>query len=75
MMYDLIIKQGKIVDGTGATGYIADLVIFDYATIKDNSWFGNVEAANDGIHYVIVNGVIAVEEGKVTGALAGRAVR
>jgi len=53
----------------------ADLVIFDYATIKDNSWFGKVEAANDGIHYVIVNGSIAVEDGKVTGALAGRAIR
>lgn len=63
--------------GKGALkqGLDADLTIFDYAAIKDNSWFDNHEARNEGIHYVIVNGGIAVENGVATGEIAGRAIR
>lgn len=56
-------------------GLDADITIFDFAAIKDNSWFDNHEAPNDGIHYVLVNGRIAVRNGRATGEIAGRGIR
>jgi N-acyl-D-amino-acid deacylase len=49
----------------------ADLVIFDLEKIRDTATYSNPHNYPEGINYVIVNGVIAAEKGKSTGALAG----
>lgn len=54
------------------TGYFADIVIFDPKTIRDEATFTHPEVFSAGIRYVFVNGKTALEEGKLTDALAGR---
>ncbi len=53
-------------------GYYADIVIFDPATVKDKSTFTEPHQYPDGIQYVIVNGVITVDDGKFTNNRGGK---
>ncbi|WP_330232272.1 D-aminoacylase [Nocardia sp. NBC_00508] len=57
------------------TGYAADLVLFDPATITDTATFDNPKQQARGIRHVLVNGEFALENGAATGHLAGRALR
>ncbi|MFQ6394108.1 N-acyl-D-amino-acid deacylase family protein [Nocardia sp. KC 131] len=57
------------------TGYAADLVLFDPATITDTATFDNPKQQARGIQHVLVNGEFAIENGAPTGKLAGRALR
>ena len=57
------------------TGYSADLVLFDPAAITDTATFDNPKQQALGISHVIVNGECAIEDGRPTGRLAGRALR
>ena len=41
----------------------ADLVIFDPATISDQATFDQPKQAASGIHWVVVNGAIALADG------------
>ncbi|MDP2284618.1 MAG: amidohydrolase family protein [Pseudohongiella sp.] len=53
----------------------ADLVIFDPATIMDTADFETGPKFSEGIHYVIVNGVVVVNEGEtVADAFPGQAI-
>ncbi|HEV8264694.1 MAG TPA: D-aminoacylase [Gemmatimonadales bacterium] len=61
--------------GRVAAGARADLVIFDPATIADRATFESPHQYPAGIDYVIVNGVLAVDGGRFTGARAGRVLR
>src|SRR6266487_3033723 len=61
--------------GTLRTGAFADITIFDPATVNDMATFENPHRPSVGIEYVIVNGVVSLEGGKVTGRLAGRPLR
>ena len=56
-------------------GYFADVVVFDEQAIADQATYEKPEALAVGMRYVIVNGKLAVENGKYTGALAGKALR
>ncbi|MDM8544315.1 D-aminoacylase [Desulfococcaceae bacterium HSG9] len=56
-------------------GMDADLVIFNQDTIIDKSTFEDPLQPPEGIHWVIVNGQIAVEEGKITGTASGKVLR
>ncbi|HEX7722074.1 MAG TPA: D-aminoacylase [Pyrinomonadaceae bacterium] len=56
-------------------GYFADVIVFDPKTVSDRSTYEQPELPAAGMKFVIVNGKIAVEDGKYTGALAGRALR
>lgn len=47
-------------------GFKADLVIFDYFTINDTATFNNPHSFPTGIKWVIVNGKIVVENGKIS---------
>ena len=47
-------------------GYCADIVVFDGENFKSRSTFLNPKNAPEGMHYVIVNGKLAVENGKLT---------
>jgi N-acyl-D-aspartate/D-glutamate deacylase len=56
-------------------GYFADVIAFDPATVADRATYEQPDILAVGMKYVIVNGRIAVENGKYNGALAGRALR
>jgi N-acyl-D-amino-acid deacylase len=55
-------------------GYAADIVIFDDQKVKDLSTFEKPHAYSTGFQYVIVNGVLTVENEKHTGNRAGKAL-
>jgi N-acyl-D-amino-acid deacylase len=55
--------------------YYADIVIFDPKKISDKATYMNPHQYPVGIHYVIVNGCIVVEDGKHTGKLPGVVLR
>ena len=56
-------------------GFWADLVVFDAEKVRSNATYGAPQMYPSGIPYVLVNGEIAVNEGKLTGALAGKVLR
>ena len=57
------------------TGYFADITLFDPRTIIDKATYTDPTQISEGVKYVIVNGQIAFEDGKMTGAMPGRALR
>ena len=61
--------------GRIASGYIADLVVFDPQTVIDESTIQQPEAAPKGVPDVMVSGEWVVDGGKVTGAHPGRVLR
>ncbi|CAM3413424.1 N-acyl-D-amino-acid deacylase family protein [Stackebrandtia soli] len=56
-------------------GYAADLVLFDPAIVADTATFAEPRRTPIGIDVVVVNGAVAIDEGRRTEALAGRAMR
>jgi N-acyl-D-aspartate/D-glutamate deacylase len=66
--------------GLGDRGYVreglaADLVIFDPSRVADRSTYEQPTLRPSGIEYVVVNGAVAVEGGRVTGVRMGRSLR
>ncbi|HUF28020.1 MAG TPA: D-aminoacylase [Gemmatimonadaceae bacterium] len=61
--------------GRVAAGLHADLTIFDPATVADRATFTQPHQYPAGIEYVLVNGVVAVDSGRFTGARGGRVLR
>jgi N-acyl-D-aspartate/D-glutamate deacylase len=53
-------------------GYAADVVVFDAERVGDAATFEAPQAYADGVPYVLVNGVIVIDDGEHTGALPGR---
>lgn len=56
-------------------GFRADIVIFNPDTVKAPATKEDPKQYPVGIDYVIVNGVVVIEEGKNSGRLPGRALR
>lgn len=56
-------------------GYFADITIFDPNTIEDKGTYVDPIQFPVGIEYVLVNGKVAMEHGKHTGALNGMVIR
>ncbi len=61
--------------GSIAVGMDADLCIFDPETIADRATFTQFTLNNEGLHYVIVDGKIAMEKGEATGLRAAQVIR
>jgi N-acyl-D-amino-acid deacylase len=53
----------------------ADLVLFDPAKVRDRATFEQPAQFAEGIDTVIVNGVLVVDEGKLTAARPGQPLR
>jgi N-acyl-D-amino-acid deacylase len=75
MTWDPCRKLGLTDRGRLQIGCVADLVLFDAATISDRATYEAPFQYPSGIRYVLVNGIVAVEEGAHTGARPGRTVR
>ena len=56
-------------------GFKADLVLFNPETVKAPATKSNPKQYPIGIDYVIVNGLVVIENGENTGILAGRSLR
>jgi N-acyl-D-amino-acid deacylase len=56
-------------------GMVADIVIFNFDTIIDKGTYAEPSQYPVGISYVLVNGQIAVDNGKLTSLRAGKVIR
>jgi N-acyl-D-amino-acid deacylase len=56
-------------------GYVADLAIFDPLTVTDRSTYEAGRTLAEGVKHVVVNGILALENGEPTAATPGRALR
>lgn len=65
------------IDGRGLIkpGAMADVVVFDPATLRSEATFTDPRRLAEGVRHVWVGGVHAVDEGKITGALGGHVIR
>ena len=64
-------------DGRGVIeeGFIADIAILDPAAVEEHAEFGDPHHYSTGAHHVLVSGVFVLQDGEVTGARPGRALR
>jgi N-acyl-D-amino-acid deacylase len=53
-------------------GYAADIAVFDPATVKDESTYADPHCYPTGIPYVVVNGTVVVDGGRMHAAATGR---
>jgi N-acyl-D-amino-acid deacylase len=51
---------------------LADLVVFDPASIRDRATYTDPHALAEGMSYVLVNGALVIDNGSFTTALPGR---
>jgi N-acyl-D-amino-acid deacylase len=56
-------------------GYWADLVVFDPEKVRDNATYNDPHHYATGFKYVLVNGVVVVEDDHKTGARPGMVLR
>ncbi len=56
-------------------GYVADIAVFDPATVTDRSTYAAGRTAAEGVDHVLVNGTLVLDSGNPTGATPGRALR
>ncbi|MBI1900038.1 MAG: D-aminoacylase [Planctomycetia bacterium] len=66
----LVRDRGRI-----AEGLAADLVVFDLAKVSDRATFAQPNLPSEGILYVVVNGQVVLDGGKMTTARPGRVLR
>ncbi len=62
-----VTNRGRIQEGA-----IADLVIFDFETIKDNSTYIDPHHFPSGIRYVLINGEMVLEKEQMTSKMPGK---
>lgn len=65
-------QMGIASRGQVQPGWFADLVVFDPATIRDRATFDQPRQYPEGVQTVVVNGVVTVRAGALTGKRAGR---
>ena len=56
-------------------GYFADVIAFDPKVIADRATYDNPEELAVGMRYVLVNGKLAIDDGKFTNVFAGRGLK
>jgi N-acyl-D-amino-acid deacylase len=56
-------------------GQAADIVVFDPKTYRDRATFDKPHQYATGVRFLFVNGKAAIDDGKDTGALAGKPLR
>lgn len=66
---------GLVDRGFLAPGMAADITAFDPQTVIDRATFDKPALPSEGIRFVLVNGALALRDGKPTGQQGGRALR
>ncbi len=66
---------GLVDRGLLAAGMAADVVVFDPVTVIDHATFEAPTLPSEGIRGVVVNGQLALRDGRPTGQRAGQALR
>lgn len=61
--------------GQIAIGNFADIAIIDLKKIKDKATFLQPQQYATGVEYLLVNGIVCLEKGKVNGKKGGRALK
>jgi N-acyl-D-aspartate/D-glutamate deacylase len=56
-------------------GALADIVVFDPATITDHATFEDPHSFSTGVDHVLVNGIPVLRDGSLTGQRPGRVLR
>jgi N-acyl-D-amino-acid deacylase len=56
-------------------GAAADIVVFDPAKVQDKATYAEPHQYSEGFDYVLVNGAVMVDGGKLTDARGGRILR
>ncbi len=56
-------------------GMWADVVVFDPEKVRDLATFDDPNRLSQGMEYVLINGVLVVDSGKMTGELPGKVLR
>jgi N-acyl-D-amino-acid deacylase len=75
-MTSLPARTFKLFDrGIIRPGFIADLVLFDPASVSDRATFADPHKYSEGFDYVIVNGKLAVADGTPTDERSGEFIR
>jgi dihydroorotase/N-acyl-D-amino-acid deacylase len=75
-MSSLPAQRMRLTDrGVLKQGLWADVVVFDPATIRDLATFDHPNQLSQGMQYVLVNGAMVIDEGKMTGQLPGKVLR
>lgn len=68
-------RLGLVDRGTLKVGTVADMVLFDPATVVDNAEFGQRPHAPTGIDVVVVAGAVMVDHGVISDHRPGRVLR
>jgi dihydroorotase/N-acyl-D-amino-acid deacylase len=68
-------RMGLMDRGLLRVGMKADVVVFNPATVIDRATFEKPHQYAEGVSAVVVNGQLALADGKTTGARAGRTLR
>jgi N-acyl-D-amino-acid deacylase len=75
-MTSLPAQRERLLDrGLLKEGYFADIAVFDPVTIRDAATYAQPAQLAVGVKYVFVNGKLEFEDGRLTGQIAGRALR
>jgi N-acyl-D-aspartate/D-glutamate deacylase len=75
-MTSLPAQRERLLDrGLLKEGYFADITVFDPVTISDAATYAQPAQLAVGVKYVFVNGKLEFEDGRLTGQIAGRALR
>ncbi|HLU90730.1 MAG TPA: amidohydrolase family protein, partial [Cyclobacteriaceae bacterium] len=61
--------------GSIEEGKKADIVVFDPNTVIDKATFSQPHQYPDGIHYVLVNGIMTIADNKATEQFTGEVLR
>lgn len=69
---DAVRLEGR---GRLAPGYAADIAVFDPETILDRSTWTHPNRFAEGVHHVVVNGVVTLRDGEMTGETGGQMLR
>lgn len=67
--------MGLVDRGLLTPGMAADITVFDTVTVIDRATYAQSDLPSDGIRFVLVNGVVALRDGAVTGARGGVTLR
>ena len=66
---------GMVDRGLVAPGMAADITVFDTATVIDHATYESSALKSEGIRVVLVNGMVALRDGTVTGVRGGTTLR